>query len=175
MKTFSTLIIAALALFSSELTDGAPVNKAKSGKTIAIVDTNRFCTLLPPKWGGGISESEDVAVAFCTQNMPLAPNANIFPTGFIVSAHAKTNNDSKWIQITGRIDRSKYGLSASDEGGQNDPKAPTGSKCAGYPYYVGFVEPSDNIYCIRCCQNKSDCPVNKSTYGCKKILPGDYS
>ncbi|KAG0242300.1 hypothetical protein BGW41_004514 [Actinomortierella wolfii] len=171
----STFLIATASVLSTTLVGAAPVEATKNGKTIAIISETDFCTMLPPKWGGGISESEDVAVAFCTKPLSQAPNANIFPSGFIKSAHLKRNTASDWIQITGRIDRTKYGLSAKDEGGQNDPKAPRGSKCAGYGYYVGFVEPSDNIYCVRCCKNKSDCPTNKSTYGCRQILPGDYS
>ncbi len=47
--------------------------------------------------------------------------------------------------------------------------------CAGYASFVQLIEPQDNIYCIRCCKNKADCPVNKSTHGCKKVLGGNYA
>ncbi|KAF9978957.1 hypothetical protein BGZ73_007844 [Actinomortierella ambigua] len=179
MKTFSTFLAAAIALLSSQAHAGPvganPAAGNKSGVTIAIVDSNEFCFFLPPEWGGDIADNEHRAVAFCTKDMAQAPSANIFPTGFIKTANLFRNNARQWIQMTGRIDRNKYGLSKDDEGGQNDPKAPDGSKCAGYPYFVGLVEPNENIYCIRCCKNKSDCPTNRSEDGCRDVLPGDYS
>ena len=73
------------------------------------------------------------------------------------------------------MDRSKYGLSANDGGGQYDMRAPVGATCAGYASFVQLTEPDAQIYCIRCCKNKSDCPVNRSTYGCREVLGGDYS
>ncbi|KAG0063944.1 hypothetical protein BGZ89_009494 [Linnemannia elongata] len=92
------------------------------------------------------------------------------------AASGQTGNTSKgYVQITGRIDRSKYGLSKDDGGGQYDLRAPVGSKMTGYNAFVQLTEPDAEIFCIRACKNKSDCPVNKSTYGCEKVLGGDYS
>ncbi|KAF9578181.1 hypothetical protein BGW38_006159 [Lunasporangiospora selenospora] len=149
---------------------------AKMGQTGVIVSATDFCVFLPPKFGGDIAANEDRAVAFCTKpNMPGAPNAQVLPKGFIQSAHLVSNSTGGWIQVTGRIDRSKYGLSPKDGGGQYDVKAPVGAICAGYKSFVQLTEPDAQIYCIRCCMNKIDCPVNKSTYGCKRVLGGDYS
>ncbi|KAF9916196.1 hypothetical protein BX616_004365 [Lobosporangium transversale] len=122
---------------------------------------------------GGIAENEDKAVAFCSKPMAEAPNAGILPKGFVKSLHLVCTR--RYVQITGRIDRSKYGLSRKDAGGQYDIKAPVGAKCAGYPYFVELVEPDIQIYCMRCCRNKSDCPTHKSTKGCKAVISGDYS
>ncbi|KAF9943119.1 hypothetical protein BGZ67_006487 [Mortierella alpina] len=147
----------------------------KAGQTGVVLNQSDFCIFLPPKAGGDIAENEDRAVAFCTKpNLPGA-KAQVLPTGFIQSAHFVSNPSKGYVQVTGRIDRTKYSLKENDGGGQYDIKAPVGAKCAGYNYFVQLTEPDANIYCIRCCKTRSDCPVNKSTYGCKSVLGGDYS
>ncbi|KAF9179957.1 hypothetical protein BGZ50_006560 [Haplosporangium sp. Z 11] len=170
----STVLVTLLSVASA----GKPTSsvKAVKGQTGVIRNSKDFCLFLPPMYGGDIAANEDRAVAFCTKpNMPGAPKAGVFPAGFIKSAHLVRDTKKEWIQITGRIDRSKYGLSKKDGGGQYDIKAPVGSRCAGYNHYVELIEPDQQIYCIRCCKNKLDCPVNKSTYGCKKVLGGNYN
>ncbi|KAF9978956.1 hypothetical protein BGZ73_007843 [Actinomortierella ambigua] len=147
----------------------------KKGQTAAMNNVRDFCWFLPPVVGGNIAANEDRAVAFCTRDQKNAPNANIFPAGFIQSAHWVANTTNHWVQVTGRFNPDKYKLSRKDGGGQYDIKAPVGSKCAGYNYYVNMVEPDTGIYCMRCCANKLDCPVNKSTYGCKHVLGGNYA
>ncbi|KAG0060477.1 hypothetical protein BGZ90_004015, partial [Linnemannia elongata] len=77
--------------------------------------------------------------------------------------------------ITGRINRSKYSLSPKDGGGQYDMRAPVGASFTGYNAFVQLTEPDAEIYCIRACTTKADCPVNKSTHGCERVLGGDYS
>ncbi|KAG0247546.1 hypothetical protein BGZ95_008612, partial [Linnemannia exigua] len=84
-------------------------------------------------------------------------------------------NLAGWVQITGRIDRSKYGLSPKDGGGQYDMRAPVGATYSGFNAFVQLTEPDSGIYCIRACMTKADCPVNKSTHGCVRVLGGDYS
>ncbi|KAG0362705.1 hypothetical protein BC939DRAFT_441472 [Gamsiella multidivaricata] len=155
---------------------GKSSTKAVKGQTGVITNAKDFCLFLPPMYGGGISENEDRAVAFCTKpNMTGAPNAGVLPAGFIKTAHFVRNTAADWVQVTGRMNGKTYGLSKKDGGGQYDIKAPVGSKCSGYKYFVELVEPDQDIYCIRCCKTKSDCPVNKSTYGCKKVLGGNYA
>lgn len=152
------------------------VKPGKSGQTGAIWDVNNFCIFLPPSYGGDIAANEDRAVAFCTKNNVYgATNARVLPGGFIQSAHFVSNPSKGYVQVTGRMDRSKYGLSSNDGGGQYDMRAPVGATCAGYASFVQLTEPDAQIYCIRCCKNKADCPVNRSTYGCKSVLGGDYS
>lgn len=152
------------------------VKPGKAGQTGAIWDANDFCIFLPPSYGGDISANEDKAVAFCTKdNVYGATKARVLPAGFIQSAHFVSNPSKGYVQVTGRMDRSKYGLSSKDGGGQYDMRAPVGATCAGYASFVQLTEPDAQIYCIRCCKNKSDCPVNRSTYGCKSVLGGDYS
>ncbi|KAF9331890.1 hypothetical protein BGZ91_011917 [Linnemannia elongata] len=178
MKTSISLAIASIAtLLLSSSVHAAPIDaSAASGQTGVILSATDYCIFLPPKYGGDIAESEDVAVAFCTKaNLAGAPNARVLPTGFIASSHYIENTSKGYVQITGRIDRSKYGLSKDDGGGQYDLRAPVGSKMTGYNAFVQLTEPDTEIFCIRACKNKSDCPVNKSTYGCEKVLGGDYS
>ncbi|KAI1319693.1 hypothetical protein EDD11_003387 [Mortierella claussenii] len=153
-----------------------PKSVGKPGQTGTIVNGTDFCLFLPPKFGGDISSNEDRAVAFCTKpNIPNTLHAQVLPRGFIKSAHFAHNKDKNWVQVTGRMDRSKYGLSKHDGGGQYDMRAPVGALCSGYRSFVQLTEPDAQIYCIRCCQNKTDCPVNKSTHGCKKVLGGNYA
>lgn len=147
------------------------------GKTVAV-SSNSLCFFLPPNKGGNIADSEKTAVAFCDSTSD-APGAKAFPSGFIQSSHFKSGTGSgAWVQYTGLIDPSKYGLSSSDEGGQYDNHgggSPPGSSCAGYKYFVNLVEPAERDYCIRCCQNSADCPTGRSTAGCQSIIPGTYS
>jgi hypothetical protein len=178
MKASISLAIASIAtVLLSSVSYAAPVDSAAaSGQTAVIFSATDYCIFLPPKYGGDIAASEDVAVAFCTKpNLPGAPNARVLPAGFIASSHYVVNSQKGYVQITGRIDRSKYGLSENDGGGQYDLRAPVGSKMTGYNAFVQLTEPDEQIFCIRACKNKSDCPVNKSTYGCEKVLGGDYS
>ncbi|KAF9155290.1 hypothetical protein BG015_010405 [Linnemannia schmuckeri] len=169
LKTLFASSLVALAATLSTVSAGIP------GQTGALISANEYCLFLPRKFGGNIAESEDDAIAFCNKRIPTAPQAKILPTGFVKSLHLVRNTQKGYVQITGRIDRRKYGLSRSDRGGQYDIKAPPGASYAGYRYFVQFVEPDENIYCLRVCKWKADCPVHKSTYGCRKVLGGDYS
>ncbi|KAF9438221.1 hypothetical protein BGZ76_009148 [Entomortierella beljakovae] len=149
-------------------------SKSRMGQAGTIVSQTDFCIFLPPKFGGDIAANEDHAVAFCTKpKMTSAPNAQVLPAGFIKTAHFVSNTTGNWVQVTGRLDRSKYGLSPKDGGGQYDLRVPVGAFCSGYKSFVQLTEPDAQIYCIRC-QNKLDCPVNKSTYGCRMVLGGNY-
>ncbi|KAF9435029.1 hypothetical protein BGZ76_007008 [Entomortierella beljakovae] len=150
--------------------------KPTSGQTGVIRSLTEYCIFLPPMWGGNISANEDRAVAFCTKpNMTGAPNTRAIPEGFVKSAHFVSNTQKGYVQVTGRIDRTKYGLDPKDGGGQFDTIAPRGAICAGYKRFVQITEPDIEIFCIRCCKKDEDCPYNKSTKGCKAVLGGDYS
>ncbi|KAF9978955.1 hypothetical protein BGZ73_007842 [Actinomortierella ambigua] len=175
-KSLIATALASIALLSNTA-EAAPVSMTPArGQTGAILSEDKFCFFLPPMAGGNIAKNEDRAVAFCTTEMASAPKASIFPPGFIKSAHFMENKEKGWVQITGRMDITKYKLSPSDGGGQYDIKAPRGALCAGYNHFVNLVEPSDSIYCIRCCKEKIDCNTGRSEYGCKGVLrDGNYS
>ncbi|KAG0085736.1 hypothetical protein BGZ92_008761 [Podila epicladia] len=169
MFNIATLTTLALAASISTTTVAAH----KPGQIVQLTSATNWCMMMPPVHGGDIAQSEDRAVAFCTQNSTLAPKARLFPEGFIRSVHFAQGDG--YVQVTGKIDHAKYGLSDHDQGGQYDMKAPVGSACAGYSSYVNLIEPHSDIFCIRCCKNKKDCNTGKSTYGCKVVVPGDYS
>ena len=139
----------------------------------ATVTPGAFCSFLPPQPGGNIADSESNAVVFCNKPSSQAPDANIFPSGFIRSAHFAKG--SGFVQVTGRIDRNAYGLSASDGGGQYDSNgAPPQARVTGAKKFVNLVEPDAELFCIRACTDPSKCNTGESTKGCKVVVPGNY-
>jgi hypothetical protein len=148
-----------------------------SGLSVTVESIDLFCSFLPKEAGGNIGESESDAIAFCTQeNPPNAPGAKGFPVGFIKTAHFASTDS--YVQVTGTIDGSAYGLSPSDGGGQYDNQgdgSPPGALCTGYKKFVNLIEPDIGLFCIRCCMNPDDCNTGESTEGCQTIIPGDYS
>ncbi|KAG2180642.1 hypothetical protein INT44_003649 [Umbelopsis vinacea] len=149
---------------------------AASAQQIAqIVDSSNFCILLPPVGSAdvNIADTETYATVRCVGKTPEATGAGVLPDGFILSAHYVST--SAYVQITGQIDPSKAGLNVTDDGGQYDIKAPDGSSCAGWQYYVNLIEPSGNDYCIRCCNDTVNCNRGISQAGCARVVPGDYS
>ncbi|KAG0212777.1 hypothetical protein BGX28_005624 [Mortierella sp. GBA30] len=172
---FKIVVSAMVVALIATMAMAAPAMGHK-GQIGTIRSQSDFCLWLPPHKGENIARSEDHAVAYCTHpNKKYSPGAKKMPAGFIKSAHFIKNSKKDYVQVTGRINRSKYGLSPKDGGGQYDLKAPRGSWCTGYNSFVQLIEPDAQIYCIRCCKNKKDCPTNKSTHGCKKVLGGNYS
>ncbi|KAF9102214.1 hypothetical protein BGX29_004824 [Mortierella sp. GBA35] len=167
---FNIVSAASALVVLGSLTSAAP---SKAGQIVQITSSSDWCMMMPPQAGGDIAANEDRAIAFCTNAHSDAPQAQIFPDGFIQSANFAKGNG--YVQITGKIDSTKYSLSESDRGGQYDIRAPVGSACAGYNYFVNLIEPHINTMCIRCCKEKKDCNTDKSTYGCAYVIPGDYS
>ncbi|KAI9337656.1 hypothetical protein BD770DRAFT_448514 [Pilaira anomala] len=163
----TSLLLASAALLSSYVN--------AYGQIAQVVDANNFCVFLPPadSVDRGISETEWNAEAFCIGKTPLATNAGKLHSGFIQSAHYLETE--KYVQVTGKISPTVERLNATDEGGQYDIKAPKGSSCAGWKFYVNLVEPSQNTYCMRCCNDDRSCNRGISEKGCAHIIPGDYS
>lgn len=138
-----TSIIATISLFATAV--------SAKGQIAQVVDATDFCVFLPPSDSTDriIANTEWNANAFCLGNAPLAKGAEKLPKGFIKSAHyLKTD---AYVQVTGQMDYTKANLVATDEGGQMDVRAPMGSSCAGWKYYVNLIEPVTNTYCMRCC------------------------
>ncbi|KAH8549251.1 hypothetical protein BGW37DRAFT_535137 [Umbelopsis sp. PMI_123] len=162
---FSVLAIASVV-------SAIPVAKRGTGAAIQVNSETEFCFYVPSKYGGNIGVYEDDSIPACTDTT-LAPGSIEFPAGFIQSAHFQSTGS--YSQVTGRIDRTKYGLSASDGGGQMDNLDLPDGTCNGYKHFVNLIEPDAQLYCIRCCQDSSDCNLGRSQYGCEDIVPGDYS
>lgn len=145
------------------------------GQIAQVVDANNFCMFLPPSDSKNriIADTEWNANAFCLGNNPLATGAEKLASGFIKSAHyVKTD---KYVQVTGQMDYTKENLVGTDGGGQMDVRAPMGSSCAGWKFYVNLIEPESNTYCMRCCNDDRSCNRGISEKGCAHIIPGDYS
>ncbi|ORZ13527.1 hypothetical protein BCR42DRAFT_418492 [Absidia repens] len=140
-----------------------------------VVDATNFCVFLPPsgEMSDPLSDNEWDGQAYCLGSTPKAVDANTLPDGFIQSAHYVATDD--YVQVTGQIDASKMGLNPTDEGAQFDIMAPKGSSCAGWDYYVNLIEPAGNTYCMRCCNDTTNCNRGISQDGCARIVPGDYS
>ena len=139
----------------------------------ATVTADVFCSFLPPQPGESIGDSESDAVVFCNKPSPDAPDANIFPPGFIKTAHFAEGPG--YVQVTGTINRKAYGLSANDGGGQYDSNgAPPHARVTGAKKFVNLVEPDNEDFCIRACTDKSKCNTGESTKGCKAVIPGIY-
>ncbi|KAF9362036.1 hypothetical protein BGX26_006553 [Mortierella sp. AD094] len=123
------MILNIVSIASAFIALGSVASASNSGQIVQIKSASNWCMMMPPNAGGDIAANEDRAVAFCTQNDPDAPNANIFPDGFIQSAHFDSGNG--YVQITGMIDRTRYSLSKNDQGGQYDILAPVGKSTYG--------------------------------------------
>ncbi|KAG2211263.1 hypothetical protein INT47_006383 [Mucor saturninus] len=166
MVAIQSLIFTSIALLSTV---------SAYGQIAQVVDANNFCVFLPPSDSvdRGIADTEWNAQAFCIGKTPKATNAGKLNSGFIQSAHYLATD--KYVQVTGKINPAKARLNATDEGGQYDIKAPKGSSCAGWKFYVNLVEPAGNTYCMRCCNDDRSCNRGISEKGCAHIIPGDYS
>ena len=165
--------LAAVATQSSSQGTGEAHSAAAHHALTATVTPGAFCSFLPPQPGGNIAASESNAVVFCNKPSSQAPNANIFPSGFIKSAHFAKGPG--FVQVTGRIDRNAYGLSASDGGGQYDSNgAPPGAHVSGAKKFVNLVEPDVQDFCIRACTDPGKCNTGESAKGCETVIPGNY-
>jgi hypothetical protein len=154
--------IAVAATQSSSQGVSNPAAGAVHHALTAMVTPGAFCSFLPPTPGGNIADSESNAVVFCNKPSSQAPNANIFPSGFVRSAHFAKG--SGFVQVTGRINRNAYALSASDGGGQYDSNgAPPGARVSGAKKFVNLVEPDNELFCIRACTDPSKCNTGEST------------
>ncbi|KAI7887606.1 uncharacterized protein EV154DRAFT_470209 [Mucor mucedo] len=170
MLLSNNLIVASLFVIASSW-----VNAAVTSPLTVVNSQDDFCLFLPPKPGLVVAVNENNGVAFCTKK-DLVSKASEFPSGFITTAHYLKS--SKYVQVTGFFDRSKYSLGESDGGGQYDNHGkgkPVAAMCKGYNYFVSLIEPDIERFCIRCCQDKVDCNTGRSGYGCLRVVSGDYT
>ncbi|KAG2200464.1 uncharacterized protein EV154DRAFT_525828 [Mucor mucedo] len=166
----SAIIFALFVLFAAICSAAPTVGLTKRAYSIQVKSASAFCSFMPPKAGDDVGATENDGIPFCTSS---ALGGKTFPSGFIKSAHYAST--STYSQVTGRIDRSKYSLKSSDGGGQYDNKDIDNVTCNGYKYFVNLIEPDANVFCIRCCKNQADCRLGISTYGCARIVPGNYN
>ncbi|CAO3643252.1 unnamed protein product [Mucor hiemalis] len=161
------LILGLLAIICNAL----PTKRAPTTEySIQLVSDTEFCSFVPPKAGDDVGGTENDGIPNCT-NTTLG--GALFPSGFIKTAHYV--KESSYVQVTGTINRSAYNLNANDGGGQYDNRDIDGVTCNGYKYFVNLIEPDSQTFCIRCCEEQSDCRLGISTQGCETIVPGSYN
>ncbi|KAF9399618.1 hypothetical protein BGX21_005921 [Mortierella sp. AD011] len=125
-----------------------------------------FCTMLPPYGVNNVAINEACANSYCFDGKYTNSSTHLVgPSDFILSSHYVANTTNSYVQITGCIDSSKWGLSPTDEGGQMDSH---GWKytCSGYKKFLSLLEPATNTFCIRCCNGDnvdSDCNTTGSS------------
>ncbi|KAH8554526.1 hypothetical protein BGW37DRAFT_436102 [Umbelopsis sp. PMI_123] len=175
MKFLSLVTLSGILVAS--VVNAATNATSLSGKTINVT-ADSLCIFMPKTPRELIAASEHDAIAFCN-NTAAAPGAKEIPKGFIKSAHfVNGTGQGNYVQYTGSIDVSKYSLNSTDGGGQYDNHGngkPVGASCEGYAYFVELIEPDVKRYCVRCCQVYEDCNAGRSTYGCARVVPGDFS
>ncbi|KAI8072521.1 hypothetical protein BC940DRAFT_229478, partial [Gongronella butleri] len=138
---------------------------------INLHSESAYCFYLPPSPGLDVAVTEKEGMPFCT-DVSLAPHAQVFPDGFVTAAHYLTT--ATYTQVTGTINPAAYSLDTSQGGGQYDQRDLPRGSCNGMRYFVNLVEPDSSTFCIRCCQNKADCNIGRSTYGCRNVVEGEY-
>ncbi|KAI8063209.1 hypothetical protein BC940DRAFT_307822 [Gongronella butleri] len=138
----------------------------RRGYSIQLVSDSEFCAFMPPSAGDNVGATENDGIPMCTNS---SLGGTEFPQGFILSATYRSTDT--YAQVRATIDPAAYGLSRSDGGGQYDHKDISGVTCNGYKYFVNILEPDSGDFCIRCCQDSSDCNVGRSEYGCDAVVP----
>jgi hypothetical protein len=141
---------------------------------------NDWCVWGPPN-GGTVSDNERVEVSWCTQP---GRGTRLIPEGTITGAHfVKTPS---YVQITGKGDFTKIGITAGDEGGELDPHGAdgNGNPIGGLVFHNGqqmhewfsFISATD--FCTRACYDgdraTSLCRHTYEELGCGFNAPGNY-
>ncbi|KAG9107165.1 hypothetical protein FRC07_008681 [Ceratobasidium sp. 392] len=178
-----------LALSAASLAFATPLeSRAAPDYTVKVNSPGDFCLILPRKAGTTIGDSENSKgqmQSFCSKAGRTSDAQGLLPEKFWDKVWYKEGtgkNGKKYKQLTGSLTGGWKQLNWKDGGGQYDSNGgagskgnPQGSVCDGdYPIYVELVEPDVKRACIRCCQDKADCPTNKDTAGCPAVIPGSY-
>ncbi|CUA66957.1 hypothetical protein RSOLAG22IIIB_02865 [Rhizoctonia solani] len=179
------LLSAVFLTLSASLALASPLSpRAAPDNTVRIDSASKYCMIMPRKAHTdiGTSESEGQMQSYCSASARTDESQGLLPNDFWTKVtYKKGKGKGDWVQLTGRIKKGFSQLNDNDGGGQYDSTGgagaagnPRGSKCIGYKHYVEIVEPDVSRACIRCCQEYSDCPLNKDTAGCPAVIPGTY-
>ncbi|KAJ3565792.1 hypothetical protein NP233_g7418 [Leucocoprinus birnbaumii] len=158
---------------------------AAPDNTVVINSATSYCMIMPRTLHTNIGDSEHPGgmQSCCSSAAQTDPSQCSLPDNFWRDVDYRTGTGSgKYVQLTGCIRPETLNrLNPKDSGGQYDSSGgaggrgnPAGSVCKGYNHYVELVEPAGPRACIRCCENTSDCPLNKDTAGCPQVIPGNY-
>ncbi|KAG0212773.1 hypothetical protein BGX28_005620 [Mortierella sp. GBA30] len=143
-----------------------------------IIDERNFCILAPSKDGQRIADAFEggfTAKPFCTDPLNKVLKTGYLKGGSITDTTVEECDD--YIQIYGKINNEKLKFDPNDYGAQYDDEiideiveADKQVTCQGYKHFVQFIEPNQNTFCLRCCRNRQDCPVDKAHLGCAAAL-----
>ncbi|KDN46831.1 hypothetical protein RSAG8_03908, partial [Rhizoctonia solani AG-8 WAC10335] len=155
------LFSAVFLTLSATLAFASPLEpRAAPDNTVLIASSSTYCMIMPPRTNNSQGKLPDKFWKKVT--------------------YKKGKGKGDWVQLTGCINKGFSQLNDNDGGGQYDSSGgagaanPRGSKCQNYKHYVEIVEPDVGRACIRCCQEYSDCPLDKDTAGCPAVVPGTY-
>ncbi|KIO31509.1 hypothetical protein M407DRAFT_241762 [Tulasnella calospora MUT 4182] len=193
---FTTPLVTLLAIVGSAIATPlvevpeANVNhleaRVAADNMVQITSTTDYCMIVPRNKKTDIGDSEQPGGMKTYCSKPTSSLQGTFASNFwkkVTLKQGKGKNGKDYIQLTGCINTTTCDrLNPSDGGGQYDSSGGSGGKgnpqdsqCTGYASYVELIEPADNRACIRCCQDKADCPTNKDTQGCPAVIPGTYT
>lgn len=162
-----------------------------SNNIVKVNSLTDMCLIAPlnPHTDIGVAEGSGTKT-YCTAKARYDdPNQGQLPADFFSDARYVeygTVNYNQVRQITGCINTSHLSrLNPSDEGGQFDSSGqgndgvPSQSFCIlpgnnKRGFYVQLIEPAENRFCIRCCENNADCVHTEDTDGCEVAIPGYY-
>ncbi|KAF9029689.1 hypothetical protein BDZ89DRAFT_950312 [Hymenopellis radicata] len=188
MSSFHKLPIYALALLSVTSSSYAGPSAAPDN-IVDVISVDKFCLIVPRTAHTSIGDSEHPGgmQTYCSSDGHTDPKQGYLPADFwqegkVAFKSATGENGKRYTQLTGCINSSKLDrLIPSDAGGQYDSSGgyngqgnPQGSVCLGYNHYVELIEPRGPRACIRCCDDPADCPTNKDTAGCPRVIEGNY-
>lgn len=182
MNSFSTLLFAAVALFSTKIIAAvAPDN------IVAINSAESYCVIMPRDAHTNIGDSETAGgmQTYCTASARTSDQQGLLPSNFFSNVDFQSGTSSsgdRFIQLTGcirpetvdRLNPSDFGGQYDSSGGDGGGGNPAGSKCDGYNHYVELTEPVAKRFCIKCCDNFNDCPLDKDTMTCLAVVKGNY-
>ncbi|KAF9344027.1 hypothetical protein BGX26_004900 [Mortierella sp. AD094] len=178
--SWKTLIVLATIAASAFAEEASNCTRPAGGfhNVTEVNADGSFCTMLPPYGVQNVAINEACANSYCFNGKYTNTSTHLVgPTDLILSANYLANTTNSYTQITGCIDGSKWGLSATDEGGQMDSHG-WKYQCAGSKKFLSLLEPATNTFCIRCCNGDNvdvDCNTSKSTAGCWNLVPGLYT
>ncbi|KAF9448565.1 hypothetical protein P691DRAFT_669199 [Macrolepiota fuliginosa MF-IS2] len=154
---------------------------------VYVTDASNFCMIMPrdPHTNIGDSEHTGGMKTYCSPSGRYSSTQGQLPPDFWSNVAFKIGHSSRkarYAQLTGCIRPEKLTrLNPDDGGGQYDSSGgaggrgnPAGSVCLGYKHYVELVEPAEKRACIKCCDDLTDCPLNRDTSGCPAVIPGNY-
>ncbi|KAJ7119984.1 hypothetical protein C8R43DRAFT_85778 [Mycena crocata] len=185
----AVLFASMLAIVSCSPSGLDPLQARAADDNVVLVSSEKkFCMIMPrlEHTDIGASEQPGGTKTYCSAEGHYSAQQGQLPGNFwrtVEFTKGTGKHGKRFVQLAGCIRTDQLSqLNAGDYGGQYDSSGgadghgnPEGSVCLGYNHYVEIVEPASPRACIRCCDDSADCPTNKDTQGCPKVVPGNYA